>query len=149
MSPLNVETNAAEELTRAGACLDEAKILRAANFPYGAASRAYYAVFHAARALLFSIGIETKTLVEHLGLRNACGVLRPKPHQGTVGLLSEHFVKTGHLSPEMARLISRMQRDREDADYMTGAVFTDDEARELIADAERFLVHAKQVLQAG
>ena len=131
MSPINVETNAAEELTRAGACLDEAKILRTANFPYGAASRAYYAVFHAARALLFSIGIETKT------------------HRGTVGLLSEHFVKTGHLSPEMARLMSRMQRDREDADYMTGAVFTDDEARELIADAERFLVHAKQVLQAG
>jgi hypothetical protein len=39
----------------------------------------------------------------------------------------------------MGRLVSRMQRDREDADYSTGAVFTDEKAAQMIADAEAFL----------
>jgi hypothetical protein len=43
-----------------------------------------------------------------------------------VVLLGQHFVSPGLLSARMARLVSRMQRDREDADYSTGAVFTRD-----------------------
>lgn len=43
-------------------------------------------------------------------------------------MLGDHFVRTGRLSPRMGRLVSRMQRDREDADYTSGAVFTAEEA---------------------
>ena len=99
-----------------------------AGMPYGAASRAYYAVFHGARALLFSVGIE------------------PRSHRGIVALVGDHFVRPGRLSPEMGRLLSRMQRDREDADYLTGAVFTDAEASEMITDAERFLDQVRRLL---
>jgi uncharacterized protein (UPF0332 family) len=56
----NRRDNANEELSRAEICLNEARALHAAAFPYGAVSRAYYAVFHASRALLFSIGLEAK-----------------------------------------------------------------------------------------
>lgn len=49
----------------------------------------------------------------------------------------------------MGRLLSRMQRDREDADYLAGAVFTGDEAREMILDAERFLAEAERLLGKG
>ena len=108
--------------------LTEAETLEEADLPYGAASRAYFAVFHAAQALLFSAGLEART------------------HRGVVALVGEHFVKPGTLSSEMGRLLSRMQRDREDADYLAGAVFTGDEAREMILDAERLLAEAERLL---
>jgi uncharacterized protein (UPF0332 family) len=122
----NRRRNAREELDRSRVCLQEAKTLAAANLPYGAASRAYYAVYHAAQALLFSVGLEAGT------------------HRGVVALLGEHFVKPGALTPEMGRLLSRLQRDPEDADYLTGAVFTDAQAAETIAGAERFIAAAEE-----
>ena len=128
MTEENRAANAAEELARAEDCLEEARTLRAAGLRFGATSRAYYAVFHAARALLFSAGLEVVS------------------HRGTVSLLGANFVKTGRLSPELARTVAHMQRDREDADYGTAAVFTDAQTEKLVADAERFVVEARRLL---
>jgi hypothetical protein len=130
MTPDRRSRNAAAELARARACLTEATTLAAAGMPYGAASRAYYAVFHGARALLFSAGIE------------------PRSHRGVASLLGEHFVKPGRLTPDTGRLVARMQRDREDADYDTGAVFTDAQAQAMIADAGGFLAEVERMLAA-
>jgi uncharacterized protein len=127
----NRRRNAADELARAETCLREARTLSGAGLPFGAASRAYYAVFHAARALLFSIGIETRT------------------HKGVVSTLGDHFVRPGRLSPALGRLVSRMQRDREDADYATGAVFTADEAAHMIGDAEAFVAEARRLIDGA
>jgi uncharacterized protein len=124
----NRQRNARDELERAGTCLREARALAQASLPYGAASRAYYCVFHAARALLFSAGLEATT------------------HKGMVALLGQHFVRPGALSAAMGRLVSRMQRDREDADYATGAVFTNEEAEQMIADAEAFLDESRRLI---
>jgi uncharacterized protein (UPF0332 family) len=124
----NQRRNALDELFRAETCLQEARALDQAGFPYGAVSRAYYAVFHAAQALLFSVGIEVRT------------------HKAMVSLIGEHFVRPGRLSSTMGRLVSRMQRDREDADYATGAVFTDQEANQMIGDAETFLAEARRLI---
>lgn len=121
MTGENREHEATVELERARTCLEEARTLEEAGLAYGAASRAYFAVFHAAQALLFSAGLQARS------------------HHGVASLLGEHFVKPGTLSSEMGRLLSRMQRDREDADYLSGAVFTGVEARELVENAERFL----------
>lgn len=128
MTKDNRRRNALDEIARAEMCLAEASALAAAGFPYGAASRAYYAVFHAARALVFSVGLEARS------------------HKGVVSLLGDHFVRPGRLSPAMGRLVSRMQRDREDADYAAGAVFTVDEASQMIADAEAFLADARRLV---
>jgi uncharacterized protein (UPF0332 family) len=124
----NRSRNAAEELARAETCLREARALLAANLPYGATARAYYVVFHGARALLFSVGLEAST------------------HKGVISLLGEHFVRPGRLPSTLGRLVSRMQRDREDADYSTGAVFTSDDAAQAIGDAERFLGAARDLI---
>jgi hypothetical protein len=126
----NQHRNAQEEIARADTCLEEAHALQASGFPYGAVSRAYYSVFHAARALLFSIGLEAKT------------------HKAVVSLVGEHFVRSGALPAAMGRLISRMQRDREDADYEPAAVFTTEEASSLIREAERFVAEAKRIVSA-
>lgn len=128
MTGENRRRNALDELGRAETCLHEARALQEAALPYGAASRAYYAVFHAARSLLFSLGIEVKT------------------HSGLVAMVGDHFVRPGRLSSELGRLVSRMQRDREDADYTTGAVFTADEAARMIVDAETFLTEARRLV---
>jgi uncharacterized protein (UPF0332 family) len=124
----NRRRNAADELARTVICLEEARALHDAALPYGAASRADYAVFHAARALIFSLGLETRT------------------HRGVMSLIGEHFVRPGRLSPTMGRLVSRMQRDREDADYATGAVFTGAEVVQMIADAEAFMSEARRLI---
>lgn len=117
-----------EELDQADRCLDQARALRSLGHPDGTLSRAYYAVFHAARALLVSLGLEVKS------------------HRAVVNQISDHFVRTGRLTPELSRLISRMQRDREDADYQMGAIFTDAMAEQAISDAERFVAAARSLL---
>jgi uncharacterized protein (UPF0332 family) len=63
-----------------------------------------------------------------------------------VSLVGEHFVRTGALPAATRRLISRMQRDREDADYEPAAVFTSAEAAILIVDAEKFLNDMKRMI---
>lgn len=131
MTEENRRRNALDELERATVCLSEARALYAADLPYGAASRAYYAVFHAARGLLVSVGIEVET------------------HKGLVSMIGEHFVRPGRMSSRMGRLVSRMQRDREDADYSTGSVFTAEEATQMIADADIFLAEARKLVEIG
>lgn len=128
MTADNQRQNALDELSRADTCLKEARALEGAALPYGAASRAYYAVFHAASAMLFSVGLEART------------------HKGLISLLGEHFVRPGRLPPTMGRLVSRMQRDREDADYALGAVFTAEEAARIIADAQEFVDEARRLI---
>jgi uncharacterized protein (UPF0332 family) len=64
-------------------------------------------------------------------------------------MLGDHFVRSGRLSPDMGRLVSRMQRDREDADYEPGAVFTAEEAARLINDADSFLQSARPLISAA
>lgn len=54
MTGENKRLNAEAELARADECLAEARLLFENGHQHGAASRAYYCVFHAARALLFS-----------------------------------------------------------------------------------------------
>jgi uncharacterized protein (UPF0332 family) len=124
----NRDANAAEDLGRADECLKEARALQAAGLPFGVASRAYYAAFHAVRALLFSAGLELRS------------------HRGALSLLREHFVKPGLLSADLARSIAHMQRDREDADYATGTVLTAEQAAQSIVDAERFIAEARRLL---
>ena len=128
MNEPNRRRNAEAELERAETCLREARHLEEAELPYGAASRAYYAVFHAARALLFSVGLE------------------PTSHRGVTNLLGEHFVRPGRLDPELARLVSRMHADRHDADYFVQAVFTAAEGARALTDAERFLDAVRRLL---
>jgi len=89
----NRARNAREELERAETCLQEARALHAAAFPYGAVSRAYYAVFHASRALLFSIGLETRSHIERRdairGDRRSSALRHDPRHAGGLGCLPE------------------------------------------------------------
>ncbi len=73
--PEEVQAN----LNRANSSLQSARILLTSGFADDAASRAYYAAFHAASALLLSQDLEFGS------------------HTGVLRAISLHFVKTGKL----------------------------------------------------
>lgn len=128
MTGENARINAREEIARAEESLSAARHLLTGGFGNDAVSRAYYAAFHCARALLVSKGIEAKT------------------HRGTVQLLGLHFVKTGILAPETAGLLAHLETYRELVDYTPATRFTGEEAREEIARAERFMAACKPLI---
>jgi len=109
------------ELARARRMLEAADLLRANGFHEDAVSRAYYAVFHAAAALLATIG---RTVRTHDGLRSAIG---------------QHFIRTGQLEPRFARVLARIAADRNDADYDAVSVFGEVESRDVLDDARGFV----------
>jgi uncharacterized protein (UPF0332 family) len=94
-----------------------------------AVSRAYYAAYHHACALLLSVGEE------------------PKTHGGVHRLVQRDFVRTRKLSPEVGHLLSRLQTYRQSADYTAEYVFTAETAREEIAGASTFIGASVAVLQ--
>ena len=120
----------AHELALAHETLRAAEVLVHAGLPRHAVGRAYYAVFHAASALLASVGLHART---HEGLRN---------------LLNEHFVRPGKLAHDHARTFRQIAGDRSDADYDAAASFTEEDA---VVDMERArsFVAAVEVLLEG
>lgn len=127
----NKRKNVAAEVRRGEECLESAQILLRAGKNADAVSRAYYAAFHLARALLLTLAEE------------------PRTHGGVERLLQRDFVRTGALDPETAKLFSRLQKFRQDADYTAEFVFTSEGSAEEIAAAERFVRAARALLASG
>jgi uncharacterized protein len=117
----NAKANAREEVAHGDEALAAARCLIDNGFLRDAVSRAYYAAFHWARAMLLRKGIE------------------PKTHRGVVQLFSLHFVKDGPLSEETASLLAHLETYRELSDYTPAAAFTAEQAREEVSRAERFI----------
>ena len=117
----NARQNAAQEMERAKEVLAESRHLLTGGFYNGAVTRAYYAAFHGARALLVTRGLESKT------------------HRGVIQLLNLHFVKDGPLSIQVAEYLSHLETYRELSDYTAIARFTEAQAREELIRAETFL----------
>lgn len=122
--------NIAEELALATTTLDAARLLAGAGFHRDAVTRAYYAVFHAACALLASVGLKART------------------HEGVRSLVSEHFVRPGVLDADHARTLRRAAGDRNDADYDAASVFTAEDSREDITRAAAFIEAASKIVAA-
>ena len=64
-----------------------------------AANRLYYAVYYASSALLINDGHTAKT------------------HEGTIGMIGQHYVRTGILANEDGALLARLQNMRHTGDY--------------------------------
>ncbi|MBN1660684.1 MAG: HEPN domain-containing protein [Anaerolineae bacterium] len=91
-------------------------------------SRAYYAMFYAATALLHSKGISRS---KHSGVHSAVG---------------EHFVKPGTLEPEYGRMLVNAFNLRLDSDYDVNPVLDQDLAQDVLLDAERFVERVTRYL---
>ncbi len=86
----------------------------------GAASRAYYAMFHAASAALAARG-------------EACAT-----HAGLIGRFSVLFVQTGLIPKALGRALNMAEKTRLEADYSLGGL-SSHAASSVLADAERFV----------
>ena len=78
----------------AGKLATAAADLSAARYD-DAASRAYYAMFQAARALLAARGLTARS------------------HSGLAAVFAEHFVRTGEISVQFGRWLGQGRRNRE------------------------------------
>ncbi len=119
----------AAEIGLAKRTLGAARVLAQEGYHRDAVGRAYYAIFHAACALLAAIGRSSKS------------------HDGIRSLIGEHFVKPGLLASEHVRSLRHVAGDRNDADYDAIAEFSHEDSASDIVRAEAFIVAAEQILE--
>lgn len=129
MTDDNATKNSADEARRGEEALAAAKHLLSAGFYNDAVSRAYYAAFHFARALLVSRGIEAKT------------------HRGVIQLFHLHFVRSGLVTDETAGNLSRLETYRELSDYTAFLHFTEAQTRDEINLSEAFINTCRRLLK--
>ncbi|HUW65605.1 MAG TPA: HEPN domain-containing protein [Spirochaetia bacterium] len=101
--------------------LNAAGLLFASGLYADAVSRAYYAVFSAARAMLATKSLDSRK------------------HSGVISLFNQHFVKTEIISKEAGRLIMEARDLREEGDYNDFYVTNEKDASKVITGAKMFL----------
>ncbi|MEQ1735608.1 MAG: HEPN domain-containing protein [Rhodoglobus sp.] len=120
-------TSAADsEWDRARRCLESAELLLDSGDPDSAASRAYYAVFHAATAFFLGEGAEFGK------------------HEAVESAIHRDLVRTGRIPREIGSSYSAMRELRLVGDYGLDENVTAEDARDALQQAARFLT----VLQA-
>ncbi|WPL19392.1 HEPN domain protein [Thiorhodovibrio winogradskyi] len=108
-------------LQKAAEKMRVADILVAASAWGDAASRAYYAAFHAISAL-------------HLSRGNSFS-----SHAQSIGQFNKDFVRTGVFPSEFTATLTRLFEDRQSGDYDLAGVITEEEAKRDVGDARRIL----------
>ena len=110
--------------------LESAHILLEAGKYRRAIGSAYYTIFHVASAVLLWHDQE-----------------RAK-HSGVESTFAQLVIKSGKIEPEFGRIYSRARRERERADYdVLASPPTAEEAQQILADAERFVIRMEQYLR--
>lgn len=117
------------ELANAFEALDDAESTLKEDRLRTAISRAYYAVFHAARAVLWSKGFG------------------PKTHKGVIQLFSKEIVNARLVGKPIGKILSDAHDERELADYhsLVGE-FEHREVQNLVQDARRFVEEIERLL---
>lgn len=129
MSPENRQANAADEVRDSAEALRAAETLALAGLHRDAVERLYYAGFHLARALLFSMGLE------------------PRSHTTVVRLLHKHFVRPARLDRSQVRTYQRLKESRENADYTTGWTFRAEDWEEIRPAAAELMETLRRLLR--
>lgn len=94
-----------------------------------AVSRAYYAMFHAAKAALSTV--------------NAF----PKTHEGLVSEFGRRFVLTGILQRDLGKDLADAKAARETYEYSVTATVEKSEAEAILSNAQRFVEAVKKRLE--
>jgi uncharacterized protein (UPF0332 family) len=89
-------------------------------------SRAYYAMFHAAKAALSTVNIF------------------PKTHEGVVSEFGRMFVLTGILPRELGKDLADAKAARETYEYSVTATVEKSEAEAILSNAQRFVEAVKK-----
>lgn len=117
------------EMVRAEKSLKAANVLLDKDLLEDALSRTYYAILHAARAVLLSKGVQVKS------------------HKAVRRLFGQHLVSTGKLDPRYAKILAEEQDDRYLADYDVIFLPEKERVEKRIGDAGEFLTTIKEFLK--
>ncbi len=118
-----------DELLRAEDEIRAAVLLEKEGFYFKSVVSSYYAIYHAAKALLLLKGVA------------------PKTHEGVERMFGLYYIKTGEFDIKIGKVIGRLMKMREEADYYPEIPFTEDEALEAIEMAKGFLEKAKAIIK--
>jgi uncharacterized protein (UPF0332 family) len=110
-----------ELLAKSRSSLSAARLLLLGGYPDFAASRAYYAMFYVAEALLEGEGVAYSK------------------HSAVIAAFGKYFAATGKIPVEFHRYLIEAQEVRHAGDYGETHAVTADQARDVIARAEEFL----------
>jgi len=99
--------------------------------PWRAATDAYYAMFHAAEALLLSLDIEVSS------------------HSATQAAFGQQFAKTAKLDPKLHRYFLNAFDKRITADYDVTVKLRTEEVAELVGQAREFVAAAERYLESA
>jgi uncharacterized protein (UPF0332 family) len=116
-------------IQKARASLDAARLLaKQGHFDF-AVSRAYYAMFYVAEALLLDEGLVFSK------------------HSAVIAAFGQRFSKTGRVPAEFHRYLIEGQDSRNIGDYGIQPTLSSEDAEEQIAHAEEFLQLAERMKQ--
>lgn len=115
-------------IKKAKMCIKDAEMLEKNNGDISAANRAYYAVFHAIRAVLALEGVDRKK------------------HSGVIAYFQQHYIKTGIFDKEYSSMLQDIFEVRQESDYEDFYVISKEElinqlnnAKQFVAEVERYL----------
>lgn len=109
--------------------LEDAKLMFEHGRYKNALNRAYYAIFHAIRAV------------------NAMDQFDSSKHSGVISHFNQFYVKTEIFPKEASKIITLAAENRERADYLDFFVASKEDAQNQIERAERFLDWIEAYLQ--
>ena len=122
------ESEISANLERADTNLKVASELLDMGYYDVSASRAYYAAFYAASALLLNEEIDTSK------------------HSGVIALVHQHFVKSGKLSKEQGKNLNWLFELRSVGDYGVSLHVMQDDAHRAVNIAKEFFDAVKKLL---
>ena len=94
-----------------------------------AANRLYYAAYYASSAMLVNAGYSAKS------------------HEGTIGMIGQHYVKTGILANEDGTLLARLQNMRHTGDYDDFMDWTQADVEPYISKVEEYVKKIKSIIK--
>ncbi|KXA88482.1 hypothetical protein AKJ57_06875 [candidate division MSBL1 archaeon SCGC-AAA259A05] len=116
-------------LRKAKRFLQAAKSLLEDDFYEDSVNRAYYAMFHAAKACL------------------AKEDLFPKTHAGVVSEFGRVFVLKDEADEKLGKSLSEAKEEREDSDYEAFVEVEEKEAEKILNDARNFLKESEKIIE--
>lgn len=108
--------------------LADAKIMFHNGRYKNALNRAYYAIFHAMRAVNTLNGFDSSK------------------HSGVIAFFNQTYVKEGIFPKEMSKIIRKASESREKADYLDFFIASKDDAEKQIQQSELFQNQIKKYL---
>jgi len=120
---------AKSEIERAVDELNASKLLQEKGFFFKSVASAYYAIYHASKALLLLKGVV------------------PKTHEGVERMFSLYYIKTEEFDLKVGKVLGRLMKMRQESDYYPEVPFTSEEAVEAIQMAADFLERAKNFMR--